>query len=94
MLPDAEVVVAIRGLFDAPAAARLRAACMEAARTNHAKRIVVDFSRATEITDIALAILIEQQVAGEGPRLRFRGLSKRHNRMLRYLGSRGEAIAG
>ncbi len=91
MLPDAEGVVSIRGVFDSSAAARLRAACMESARR---RTVVVDFSHAREITDVALAVLIEQQAAHEGPRLVFRGLSQRHNRMLRYLGAHNEAVAG
>ena len=88
---DQEGVIAIRGVFDPGAAARLRAACMEAAGSAVGKPLVVDFSRATEVSDIALAILLEQQVADEGPRLTFRGLSKRHDRMLRYLGAPRDA---
>ncbi len=93
MLPDADTVISIRGVFDSPAAARVRAAYMDAARKNAATRFVVDLSRATEITAIALAILVEQQAMAHGPPLTVRGLSKRHDRMLRYLSSFGAAVA-
>jgi hypothetical protein len=76
-----ETVIAVSGVFDAQAAAKLRALF---ARPRMADGVVIDFSRAREITDVALASLLEGQRT-HAVRLRIRGLSQRHDRMLRFL---------
>jgi len=81
--PD-EVVLAVAGRFDLPAAWRV---CQEIARTGPTGRLVVDFSRAGQVLDDALATF-----ADRAPRLRvhlrLRGLSRHHHRLLGYLGVR------
>ena len=78
-----EVHVRVVGTFDAAAARRL-GALLESALDNGTARVTLDFSRAAEVTDVALAA-----VAGYRPRppvaLRITGLSSRHSRMLDYL---------
>jgi hypothetical protein len=81
--PD-EVVLAVDGRFDLPAAGRV---CQEIARTGPTAELVVDFSRAGQVLDDALATF-----ADRAPRLRehlrVRGLSRHHYRLLGYLGVR------
>ncbi len=79
-----ETIVRVSGVFDVFAAARLTALLVRGATTDGA-RVVIDFSRVREISDVALATLVDHQDEHQ-VRLRLRGLSQRHNRMLRYLG--------
>jgi anti-anti-sigma regulatory factor len=82
-----ETVIAISGVFDGDAASKLRALF-----TRHPigdrSGVVVDFTRAREITDVGLAALVDGQRTHE-VQLRIRGLSQRHNRMLRFLSPDG-----
>jgi hypothetical protein len=77
-----EVVVAVDGRFDLPAAWRT---CQRIASSRPATRLVVDFSRASSVLDDALATFMDR-----APRLRdgfrLRGLSRHHHRILEYLG--------
>lgn len=81
---DEEVVLAVDGRFDLPAAWRI---CQRIAHAGPAHRLVVDFSRAVHVLDDALATFVDR-----APRLRshlrLRGLSRHHHRLLAYLGVR------
>ena len=81
--PD-EIVVAVHGRFDIPAVWRI---CQQIARTGPVSHLVVDFSRAAQVLDDALATFADQ-----APRLRehlrVRGLSRHHHKVLSYLGMR------
>ncbi len=80
-VPDA-VVIRVEGMFDPMAASALRA------RLAHARPqlpIVLDFAHAREVSDLGLAVLAHGLVS-DGARVRLRGLSQHHERMLRYLG--------
>ncbi len=80
-----ETTITIKGMFDVPTAAWLLATCGELA----ARTVVVDFAHAREVSNAALAFLSEQQAAAYGPRLMLCGLTRRQNRLLRYLGHPG-----
>ena len=78
-----ETVIVVNDVFDGEAAAKLRAMFMASpasARTS----IVIDFTQAREITAIALAALEDARRKGL-VRFRFRGLPRRHHRLLRFL---------
>ncbi|HZN91296.1 MAG TPA: hypothetical protein VFB81_01270 [Myxococcales bacterium] len=81
--PD-EIVVAVHGRFDVQAVWRV---CQQIAHTGPVSRLVVDFSRAVQVLDDALATF-----ADRAPRLRehlrVRGLSRHHHKVLAYLGLR------
>jgi anti-anti-sigma regulatory factor len=87
---NGEAIVSIEGVFDAEAAARLRAMCLDAARTQLLRTVVVDLRAAREVTPVALGVLVEMEAAPEAPRIGFRGLSERQRRMLRYLSAHRE----
>jgi anti-anti-sigma regulatory factor len=85
-----ETVIVVTGVFDGEAAAKLRAMFL-ASSASAPTSVVIDFSRAREITDIALAALVDARRKGS-VQLRIRGLSERHNRMLRFLSPDGDAL--
>ena len=76
-------VIHVEGPFEVEGASKLRALLMSQ-RTSNSTRAVIDFTRARDITDIALAAVVEM-VRDERLRVRPRGLSARHSRMLRFL---------
>jgi hypothetical protein len=79
-----ELVLAVDGRFDLPAAWNI---CHRIAHAGPVARLVVDFTRAAQVLDDALATF-----ADRAPRLRehlrVRGLSRHHHRVLAYLGMR------
>jgi len=81
--PD-EIVLAVSGRFDLAAAWHV---CQQIAHAGPVSRLVVDFSRAVQVLDDALATF-----ADRAPRLRehlrVRGLSRHHHKVLAYLGVR------
>ncbi len=80
-------VISVTGVFDAHAAVRLLGMLPHGEES--ANDVVVDFSKAREITDPGLAALVNG-TRGSAVRLRARGLSQRHHRMVRLL-SPGDA---
>lgn len=76
-------VIPIQGIFDAPAATELLSAIRAAARRPEA--IVLDFSRARDVYDFAVAV-IAHGLASEGIGAQYRGLMRHQERMLQYLG--------
>jgi hypothetical protein len=77
-----DLVVHVEGTFDPMAASALHARLRDKGSTGP---IVLDFSRAREVYDLALALVVHGLVS-DGIRARFRGMSAHHSRMLRYLG--------
>jgi anti-anti-sigma regulatory factor len=86
-----EAVIHITGLFDAEAAAKLRSIFMSQS-TSPSTQAVIDFTKARDITDIALAALLGV-MRDDRLQVRTRGLTARHNRMLRFLSSGNEEVA-
>jgi STAS domain len=79
-------VFSISGVFDPIAAARFRARFAELPRD---APVVLDFSAASEVSDLALWVLL---AAPRHPCLALRGLTQHHERMLRYLGLEGSVL--
>ena len=75
-------VISIDGVFDAPAASALlkRLVVM-----TPGEQIVLDFSRARDVYDFAVAV-IAHGLASEGISAQYRGLMHHQERMLNYLG--------
>jgi hypothetical protein len=76
-----EVVVRIDGTFDAKAAARLAGWLVEVPR---ASPLVLDFSQVRACEDLGLAAVANDLAGRE--RLHVLGLTRHHERMLRYFG--------
>jgi hypothetical protein len=76
-------VFSITGSFDPIAASRLRARVAELPRD---ARVVLDFGRAFEVADLALAVLAGALASPGRPRPLLRGLGPHQERMLRSLG--------
>jgi hypothetical protein len=76
-------VFSITGAFDPIAASRLRARLAEVPPDTC---VVLDFSRAREVADLALAVLAAALATTRHPRVLLRGLTQHQERMLRYLG--------
>jgi anti-anti-sigma regulatory factor len=83
-----DAIIAVEGTFDTAAAPALRAAIRNAAAEHPATVVVVDFSRARDVTPAGLMALIEEYAPGAGA-VRFRGLSQHQQRILRHLTGRG-----
>jgi hypothetical protein len=79
-----EAVIRVDGLFDAEAAAKLRA-ILRAESALPAPSAIIDFNKARDISDIALAALVELALPGAPVQVRMRGLAARHSRMMRLL---------
>ncbi len=75
-------VIPIDGVFDTQAASALRKRLME---EPPAEPVMLDFSRARDVYDFALAV-IAHGLASEGISARYRGLMHHQERMLNYLG--------
>jgi hypothetical protein len=79
----ADVVLRPEGIFDVPAAWRLR----ESLRMlPQGCQVTIDFSGLRECHDFALAGLLQAVASAQGPRLSVRGLCHHQERLLRYLG--------
>jgi hypothetical protein len=81
-----ELVFTISGLFDAMSAARLRA---ELAELPRGASVVLDFGGASEVSDLALWVLLAPP---RHPGLVLRRVTQHHERMLRYLGLDGSLL--
>jgi len=79
-------VIAIDGIFDTHAASILRKQLTGMAP---AEPILLDFSRARDVYDFALAV-IAHGLASDGITARYRGLMHHQERMLHYLGFGGD----
>lgn len=84
-----DAVFSITGAFDPIAASRVRARLAELSPDAF---VVLDFSRAWEVSDLALAVLAAVLAAPCHPRVLLRGLTHHQERMLRYLGVDGSAL--
>lgn len=78
-----ELSIAVEAVFDIAAALRTRDALV---RVPGGGRVCVDLSRAGESHDAAFAVLADGIARLEGVSVRFRGLTERQRRMLRYFG--------
>jgi hypothetical protein len=78
---EGEVVIRIDGTFDASAARRLAGWLVEVPAGD---AIVLDFSLVRECDDIVLATVAHDLAARE--RIVVQGLTRHHERMLRYFG--------
>ncbi len=76
-----ECIISVSGVFDAKAASKLQVVLPSSTAPVN---VVIDFSKAREITDTGLAALLET-MRGSSAQVRARGLSHRHHRMLRLL---------
>jgi STAS domain len=81
--PPGDAVFSIAGVFNAFTARRYAA---QLAELPPAASVVLDFSHAREVTDLALGVLATTVAASPHPRIVLRGLTTHHERMLRYLG--------
>jgi hypothetical protein len=81
-----DTVFSITGAFDPIAASRCRAGL---AALPPDACVLLDFSRAWEVADLALAVLATELATPHHPRVLFRGLTQHQERMLRYLGVDG-----
>ncbi len=84
-----EVVVRIDGHFDANAATRLSGWLVEVPSSDP---LVLDFSQVRTCEDYGLAAVARDLAARD--RLVVRGLTRHHERMLRYFGVRLDAAEG
>ena len=80
---DDELTVPIEAVFDISAALRARD---RLARLPPGSAVCVDLTRAGESHDAAFAVLADGIARLEGVAVRFRGLTDRQSRMLRYFG--------
>lgn len=80
-----EVRLEVKGSFDAPAALELGRTLRELA----ARPVVLDFSHARSLQDLAVAILAKSIKEN----VRLEGLALHHERLLRYCGVRTPARA-
>lgn len=78
-------VVPIEGVFDPAAAADMTAQCA----ATDCERVVLDFSRAREVSDLGLAIVVAAMRSIARPQVLLRGLRHHQERQLRYLGIEG-----
>lgn len=82
-----EQLISIEAVFDIAAALRARDSL---ARLPIGAKVCVDLSRVGESHDAAFAVLADGIARLEGVAVRFRGLTDRQRRMLRYFGITGE----
>ncbi len=78
-----EQLISIEAVFDIASALRARDTL---ARLPAGARVCVDLSRVGESHDAAFAVLADGIARLEGVTVRFRGLTDRQTRMLRYFG--------
>lgn len=77
-----ELIIRIAGTFDGTAASRLNGWLGE---ISSGDELVVDFSQVRDCHDFGLAA-VARDLAGRGPHLQLRGLTRHQQRMLRYFG--------
>jgi hypothetical protein len=85
--PLLQLVFSISGVFDPISAAALRERLAELPR---GAAVVLDFSDASQVSDLALWVLLAPP---RHPGLVLRHLTHHHERMLRYLGLDGSLLA-
>ncbi len=83
-----EVVIRLDGDFDATAATRLAGWLVEVPST---QPLVIDFTRVKTCEDYGLAAVARDLAARNG--LVLHGLTRHHERMLRYFGVKLDALA-
>ncbi|HEY6002504.1 MAG TPA: STAS domain-containing protein [Anaeromyxobacter sp.] len=81
--PPGDAVFSITGVFEPIAAMRFHARVAELPLD---ALVVLDFSHAREVSDLALGVLAAAIAASPHPRIVLRGLTHHHERMLQYLG--------
>jgi hypothetical protein len=81
--PPGDAVFSITGIFDPVAARRFGSRLAELPPD---ASVVLDFSRAREVSDLALGALATALAASPHPHIALRGLTHHHERMLQYLG--------
>lgn len=86
--PANEILLLVEGVLDPMAATDVRS---RIARADPASTVILDFSRVRAVQDLGLAVLAHGLAACRS-RVRLRGLSLRHERMLRYLGFDATAL--
>lgn len=84
-----DAVLSISGPFDAPAASKLRTFLVELPPD---RNVMLDFSHARDISDLALAVLAMALRGPRHPRVLLTGMMKHQERMLRYLGVDGPVV--
>lgn len=84
-----DAVLEIAGPFDAPAASRLRTFLVD---LPPARTVMLDFSHARDISDLALAVLAMALRGPRHPRVLLTGMMRHQERMLRYLGVDGPVV--
>lgn len=84
-----DAVLEIAGPFDAPAATRLRKFLVELPPDRY---VVLDFSHARDVSDLALAVLAMALRGPRHPRVLLTGMMRHQERMLRYLGVDGPEV--
>jgi STAS domain-containing protein len=84
-----DAVLEIAGPFDAPAATRLRSFLVE---LPPGRSVMLDFSHARDISDLALAVLAMALRGPQRPRVLLTGMMRHQERMLRYLGVDGPVV--
>jgi hypothetical protein len=82
-----QMIVPIDGVFDTRAALELRKRLAEATPSGS---VMLDFSRARDISDFALAVIAHGLVS-DGIAARYTGLMHHQERMLQYLGFEARA---
>lgn len=81
--PPGGAIFSITGVFDPMSAVRFRARLAELPPD---APVVLDFSHAREVSDLALGVLAAAIAASPRPRIVLRGLTHHHERLLQYLG--------
>jgi STAS domain len=81
--PPGDEVFSIAGIFNAITAVRWGT---QLAELPPEASVVLDFSHAREVSDLALGVLATTVAASPHPRIVLRGLTQHHERMLHYLG--------
>lgn len=84
-------VFSITGVFDPMSAVRFRARVAELPPD---ALVVLDFSHAREVSDLALGVLAVAIAASPRGRIVLRGLTHHHERMLQYLGIDSVVLEG
>ncbi len=84
-----DAVLEIAGPFDGPAATRLRKFLAELPPD---RSVMLDFSHARDVSDLALAVLAMALRGPRHPRVLLTGMMRHQERMLRYLGVDGPVV--
>ncbi len=87
--PPFDAVFSIAGPFDPITASQFR---VRLAELPPDACVLLDFSRAWDVADLALAVLAATIAAPRRPQVVLRGLTHHQERMLRYLGLDGAVL--